>query len=491
MKEKAEIFLVQESMVWAVICAAAQNTIVQVFAQIGQFDWCKPYRIEAQYENFGTGFLIDDNGHVVTNSHVVENAKYIWIQVPILGRQKLDVEVIGICPDRDIALLKICDSDIEIVRQALGIVPFLSLGDSDKVKNADGVLVIGYPLGQYHIKSTTGIVSGREFVLTGTLLQVTAPINPGNSGAPLMNAQGQVIGIAVAIVADAQNVGYAIPINELKIIFDDLRIKKFMRRPYLGIRFVVSSDEKARFFNNPLPAGLYVAQVFPNTMFARAGVQAGDMLYAFNGAILDAYGEVYAEGIASKISIYDLISLVRVKEEVKLIIYRNGERKELTCIIDDNPPFAIRKKYPNYESVSYDTIAGMVVMELAINHIEVLLKDYPELIRFYQPENRVEPALIITNIVPGSYASQVGSLQPGDIIYKMNDIPVKTLDDWSKALEKSLETGFVVLITDHNVLTVLLLEKILTDEIKLSEAFEYPISQTVKKMQQLTKSNQS
>jgi len=127
----------------------------------------------------------------------------------------------------------------------------------------------------------------------------------------------------------------------------------------------------------------------------------------------------------------------------------------------------------------------MVVMELAMNHIEELIQDYPELVRFYQPENRVEPALIITNIVPGSYAHQVGSLEPGNIVFAVNDMPVKTLDDWNKALEKSVATGFVALKTDHNVLTVLLLEKILADEIKLSVAFEYPLSETVKKMQQL------
>ena len=151
MKKKSDVYFVQENMVWSVVCAAAKNTIVQVFAQIGQFDWCKPYRIEAQYESFATGFLIDDNGYVVTNSHVVESAKYIWIQIPILGRQKLDVDVVGICPDRDLALLKISDTGIAILRELLGSIPFLLLGDSDAVQSADAVLVLGYPLGQYHV----------------------------------------------------------------------------------------------------------------------------------------------------------------------------------------------------------------------------------------------------------------------------------------------------------------------------------------------------
>lgn len=482
MKQMAEVYLVQESMIWSAVCAAAQNTIVQVFAQIGQFDWCEPYRIAAQYESFGTGFLIDDNGYVVTNSHLIENAKYIWIQIPILGRQKLDVEVVGICPDRDIALLKMSDNGIEMLRELLGSIPFLALGDSDIVKSADGVLVLGYPLGQYHIKSTTGIVSGKEFVLSTSLLQVTAPINPGNSGGPLLNSQGQVIGIAVAIAASAQNVGYAIPVNDLKFILDDLRTNKFIRRPYLGVRFVGAGDEKAKFLHNPLPSGLYIAQVFPDTIFARAGVQKGDMLYEFNGVKLDAYGEI-RETLHDKLSLYDLISRIKAGDEIPVVIYRKGERKELICVIDDKPPFAVRRKYPNYEHVAYDSIAGMVVMELADNHIDELMEDWPELIRFHQPENKIDPVLIITNIVPGSYAYQLESLRPGNSIVMLNDMPVKTLLDWEKALEKSVKTGFVALITDHDVLTVLLLEKIIADEIKLSEAFEYPLSATFKKLQ--------
>jgi hypothetical protein len=119
-----------------------------------------------------------------------------------------------------------------------------------------------------------------------------------------------------------------------------------------------------------------------------------------------------------------------------------------------------------------------------MNHVEELIEDSPALIRFDDPEYRVQPALIITNIAPGSYAHHVGSLMIGNIISEVNGMPVATLQDWSKAIEKSLETGFVAFKTDHDVLTVLLLEKILMDEIKLSEAFAYPVSETVKKLQQ-------
>jgi serine protease Do len=489
MEQKADIYLVQESMIWSVIQASNKNSIVQIFAQIGQFDWCEPYRIAEQYEAFGSGFLIDDAGHIVTNAHVVEGAKYIWIQVPALGRRKLDVDIVGICPDRDLALLKISDDGLKILREVLGTIPFLPLGDSDVVKSADSVLVLGYPLGQYHIKSTTGIISGQEFILNSSFLQITAPINPGSSGGPVINVLGQVIGIAVAIAEGAQSVGYAIPINELLIILDDLQTKKFIRKVFLGVRFVSAGDEKARYLNNPIPAGLYIAQVFPGSVCDRAGIQAGDMLYQCNELPLDAYGETNVSWLPNRVSIYDIISRVKVGDTILMVIYRNGERKDINVVIDDVIPFGVRRKFPDYEEVSYDTIAGMVVMELTENHLPLLLLNAPELISFRQPEKRIKPAVVITNIVPGSYAYQVGSLAVGNIIVAVNGVPVATLDDWKKALEKSTQSGFVVVMAEHNVLTVLSLKKILADEEKLSAAFEYPLSESVKKLQQALQSN--
>jgi serine protease Do len=482
MKKKTDVYLVQEGVIWSTIQASCANTIVQIFAHIGQFDWCQPYRIESQYENFGSGFLIDEEGHIITNAHVIENAKYVWIQIPVLGRQKLEVTVVGICPDRDIALLKISDEGVLNLREALGQIPYVQLGDSDAVQNAESVLVLGYPLGQYHVKSTTGVVSGKEFVLNGMLLQITAPVNPGNSGGPVFNAQGQVIGIAVAVAVEAQNVGYATPVNELKIILDELHVKKIVRKLHLGIRFVDAGDEKARFFGNPLPAGLYIAQVFPGFMCARAGVQSGDMLYGFNGYVLDAYGETDVPWSPEKVSLYDLISRVVIGDTVTMVIYRAGQKKDINFTVEDNIFFAVRRKFPEYENVAYDTIAGLVVMELSENHIVELLPDCPELIRFRQPENRINPVLIITHIVPGSYAYQMQSLEVGNIVVAVNGMLVSTLDEWKKALEKSVEIGFLVLTTEHAIVTVFLLETILADEVKLSNAFAYPISDIINKL---------
>jgi serine protease Do len=488
-KKKEEVYFIQEGAIWATIQAAVQNTVVQIFAQVGKFDWREPYRIEEQFESYGSGFLIDEEGHIITNAHVVEGAKDILIQIPILGRQQLGAKIIGICPDRDVALLKISDEGLQIFRAVAGVVPYLLLGDSDMVRRTDSVLVLGYPLGQYHLKSTTGIISGQEFVFNSSLFEITAPVNPGSSGGPLLNFQGQVIGITVAMIPLAQNVGYVIPVNELKMVLNDLRNKKFVRTLHLGVQFVDSSDEKARFLHNPVPSGLYISHVFPGSMFDRAGVQPGDMLYWFNEFQIDAYGETKVPWSLDNVFLFDIISRIKIGDTIKIVVYRNGKRKDIEFVMGVAPLPAIRTRYPDYEDVSYDIFAGMVIMELAENHLPLLLGEVPELIRFQQPENQINSVVVITNIVPGCSAYQLSSLEPGTIIKIVNGMPIATLSDWKAAVKKSVDNDFVSLVTDRDALVVFSLKKVLDDEQRLSEAFAYPISENSKELQVLQKAN--
>lgn len=482
-KDKREIYLVQESAFWSEIQESVHNAVVQVVAQVGQFDWCEPYRIEDQYENYGSGFLINSQGYIITNLHVIENAKHIWVHVPALGRKQLDAQVISICPDRDLALLRISHNNIRLMKKKMGTIPFLVVGDSDDVQRADNVLVLGYPLGQHHLKSTTGIVSGREFIFGTSLLQVTAPINPGNSGGPLFNIVGHVIGIAVAVVSSAQNVGYAIPINELKIIIKDMYSNSIVRKPFLGARFIDAVDEKATLLHNPSPPGWYIVTVFKGTLLDRAGVLSGDMLYVFNGYQLDPYGETTVPWASDKVSVYDLISRVKIGDTIKLVMYRNGKRKDITITVEALDPFAIRQRFPGYEAIHYEVIGGMVIMELATNHLEELMDSAPELVRFNYPEYRLDPVLIITHILPGSYTHQLRTLKAGDIINTVNGIVVSTLHEWRTAVRKSIETGLLSITTTAHILVVFSLKEILYDEKRLSQAFAYPISEMVKKLQ--------
>jgi len=169
--------VISSSQLWRPVQEKVKDTVVQVFSQIVEFDYLQPYRVPSQGQASGTGFFINDQGDLLTNAHVVDQAKAVWIQIPTLGKRILDVTVIGVSPERDIALLRVKSADLAVIKSVLGSVPYLPLGDSDGVHRSDEVMAIGYPLGQQSLKSTTGVISGREH----NYIQMSAPINPARS----------------------------------------------------------------------------------------------------------------------------------------------------------------------------------------------------------------------------------------------------------------------------------------------------------------------
>src|SRR5262249_26829670 len=157
----------------------------------------------------------------------------------------------------DIALLRVKPAGLELIRSVLGGVPYMTFGDSDSIRRSDEVLALGYPLGQQSLKSTTGVISGHE----QHMIQISAAINPGSSGGPLLNEAGEVIGINAAGITEAQNVGYAIPVNDLKIVLPDLYKTKLLRKPFLGILYNNASEALTEYLGNPQPGGCYIVEV--------------------------------------------------------------------------------------------------------------------------------------------------------------------------------------------------------------------------------------
>ncbi|MDR3550982.1 MAG: trypsin-like peptidase domain-containing protein [Candidatus Babeliales bacterium] len=481
-QQKQPIFLIQGAIDWTRIESIVQNAVVQVFAQVGSFNWLEPYKVEEEAENRGSGFLIDRDGYIITNAHVVDEAKRIWVHIPILGRQMILVEVVGFCPDRDLALLRIVPEKIKEIRKLLGEIPFLTFGDSDQIARTDNVMVLGYPLGQYRLKSSTGVVSGRESSGGQAFIQFTAAISEGSSGGPLLNEIGQVVGIAIAIAPEGNNVGYAIAINELKLILEELRTKKLVRIPMLGVQFVYSNDSKAEFLGNPKSGGLYIIKVLKNSLFEKAQVLVGDMLYEFNGFAIDAYGDTTAPWGDDKASLTDIMARIKIGQKVRFVIYRNGKKMVKNITWDLVDPYSIREMYPDYETVEYETIAGMVILQLADNHFPLLLETAADLICYAKPEKKIDPVLVITNVLPGSLAQQLYALLPGDIIRDVNGMKVTTLAMLRKAISASLKTGFLSITTERDIFAVFDIKSLLKDERELSRDFAYPLSATVQQL---------
>lgn len=482
-----EVYVVQEGMYWGKIQEVASNAVVQVFAQIQQFNWTEPYRAGMRYENRGSGFFVDEKGHIVTNAHVVAQAKYLWVQIPALGQKNLRVEIVGTCPDRDLALLRMSEDDIALVRQVINGVPYLEFGDSDNVQRTDSVLTLGYPLGQHRLKGTTGVVSGRESLYGRALLQITAPVNPGSSGGPLLNVSGEVIGITIAAAAKVYNVGYAIAVNELRMIFKDLHKKRLVYKPVLGAQFVFSSDAKVPFLKNPSPGGVYISTVFKGSLFDKAGVRSGDMLYEFAGLKIDSYGDTDVPWSRDKMSLYELVSRIVVDDTLSMVIFRDGERIEVQFTVTLDYPFAIRPRYPDAQRIDYEVIGGLVLMELTDNHIEELVKQRPDILFYAKPENKMKPVVVVTHLLPGSYAYQTRIIRAGDIISSVNGVAVETIDQCREAILKEAPTGFLAFTTREHVLVVFELDRLIAEEEQLSKDLMYPISQTVDRLGQVVK----
>jgi serine protease Do len=471
--------VVMQHEAWRPVQERVNDTVIQVFSQVAEMDIRQPYKTPSQYKVTGSGFFINDQGDLITNAHVVSQARSIWIQIPHFGKRIFDATIISFAPDYDLALLRVAEEDLKFIKRELGHVPFLPLGDSDSVRRADEVMALGYPLSQESLKSTTGVISGRE----SNMIQMSAPINPGSSGGPSLNIKGEVIGINTAGIVEAQNVGYIIPINELKIILPTMYKEKLVRRPFLGVLFNNATDALTDYLGNPQPGGPYIVEVVKNSTLFKAGVNRGDMIYEINGYRVDQYGEMNVPWSEDKISVTDYVSRLSIGDAVKLVIYRSGTRKEIKTTFKHMELAPIRKVYPDFEDIDYEACAGMVIMELTINHIAALANKAPALTQYADVKNQTDPVLIVTHLFPTSYVARTRTITEGTTINEVNGQLVHSLADLRQAVKKSVDTGFLTLrvsdnimrVSDH-VFVVLPFERVVAEEQQLAFDYRYPFT---------------
>ncbi|MBS1988056.1 trypsin-like peptidase domain-containing protein [Candidatus Dependentiae bacterium] len=473
---------------WLEVQQKVKDTVVQVFANISEFNWLEPYKTPEQSKSAGSGFFINEEGDIVTNYHVVAQAACVQIQIPSFGMERFDASIVGVSPDRDIALLKLTDAARAKISQRINPIPYLELDDSDNILRSQEVLALGYPLGQARVKSTLGIVSGRERLGYFGYIQITAALNPGNSGGPALNSVGKVIGINNCGVMEAQNVGYIIPINEVKSALQDLYKVPLLRKPTLGCIFTVATPEMVSFLGNPGSGGWYIAKVFEDTLLEAVGIKEDDMLYAVNDNRVDIYGEMNVDWSEDKVSLFEYLNRLTIGDTINFLIYRKGERKEFTFKLEHKYLPSVRSIYPEFEpeAVDYEVIGGMVVMQLTLNHIGRMIQRCPDLVRFGRVEAQHEPSLVITYIQQNSQADKARVLRPGEIIEAINGEKVKTLDEFRKAALKSADNNYLTIRTEDKLYGVLALDKIIKDEDSLCSQYFFRKSNLVRRLADLS-----
>lgn len=284
-------------------------------------------REEEVKQDIGSGFIIDAQGLIVTNKHVVSDseAKY---RVITNDDQEHEVEKIYRDPANDLAILKIDPS------ASSGLKP-VELGDSSNLKVGQFVIAIGTALGEFRHTVTTGVISGLGRGITAgspyegyveqldNVIQTDAAINPGNSGGPLLNSGGQVIGVNVAVAAAGENIGFAIPINVIKEAIDNFNQTGQFSRPFLGVRYRMISQKLALL--NEVPQGAYIVEVVSGSAADKAGVQEGNIIVKFDGQSVREEGG----GLAK------LISQKKIDDEIELEIWHEGETKKLKAKLEE------------------------------------------------------------------------------------------------------------------------------------------------------------
>lgn len=447
------------------------NAVAQIFSQAAPFNWLEPYKPRDQAEIVGSGFFIDALGHMITNYHVIAEAASILVQIPGMGKEQLDIIIVGVCPERDLALLKLTDESLQKVITQLGSVEFLTIGDSDRIIRNQMIYTLGYPLGQDSLKTTQGIISGRQDIMGDSYLQITAALNPGNSGGPSLNEQDEVIGINTAVAADAQSVGYIIPISDIKPIIQDLFKVKLLRRPLLGCEMNYASADMLRYYGNPEPGGLYVARVYQNTLFEKAGIQEGDMLYEIAGNAIDMYGETNVNWSEDKVSLITIVDRFNIGQQIPVIIYRSGKKIETSFVFDLSALPPTRAMFPGFEEVDYEIFGGMIVMPLTLNHLTRFAELDPFLMRYRQREHQQYPELLISCIFANTQLHKARTAYPGDLIDQINGIEVRTLQSFRKAV--ATKKDFLTIKTKNKKFTVLDMDKILREEVALIDEYHY------------------
>ncbi len=348
--------------------------------------------------SLGSGFIVREDGYIVTNNHVVDGATEITVKLPE-GRQ-FAAKVVGRDKKTDLALLKIDAKSL----------PVLAFGDSDRLNVGEPVMAIGNPFG-LEGTVTTGIVSAKGRVIGqgpyDDFIQTDASINPGNSGGPLVNAAGEVVGVDTAIISrsgGSVGIGFAIPINEAKAILPQLQAKGHVTRGWLGVTIQPVTPDLAKAFHLAEGKGALVAQVMKDSPAVKAGLRAGDVIVEYDG-----------HAIAKSGDLPHVVAATPIGREAAIKVIRDGQPLTLNARVAE---------LPEAEQVAASS-SGRGKLGLSVQPLT------PELAQELGVPDR--SGVVVAEVKDGSPAAEAG-VQPGDVIVQVNRKPVRTVGELRRAL---------------------------------------------------------
>jgi serine protease Do len=366
----------------------------------------------------GSGFLISDDGYILTNNHVIDGADTITVRLE--GDVELKGQVIGADPQSDVALLKV---------EAKQKLPFLALGDSDQLEVGEWVIAIGSPFGLDRTV-TVGVVSAKGRNRMGineyeNFIQTDAAINPGNSGGPLLNIHGQVVGMNTAIFSRSggyMGIGFAIPANMATTVKSQLLAGGKVTRSWLGVAIQDMNEELARSFKLNQKSGALITEVSKDSPAERAGLKKGDVIIRFDGKPVNDVADLR-----------NRVALLSPGTAIECVIIRKEKEQTISVKVEEQPAELTSKKGAPDEQIFQKL--GMSLQDLT-----------PDLARQlgYAPEQGV----LIAGIDPGSPAA-LARIPVGALIEEVNHAPVHTIQELQQILEKDKGGDDILLLIRH------------------------------------------
>ena len=362
----------------------------------------------------GSGFIISQDGYIVTNHHVAGEADAL--SVTLHDGRTFAADLVGSDPQTEVALLKIDADDLPVVK----------LGDSDALKVGEWILAVGSPFGLTHTV-TSGIISAQGRSEVGIVdyadfIQTDAAINPGNSGGPLINLRGEVIGMNTAILSRSggnNGIGFAIPIKMVKHIVDDIKDDGKVVRGYLGVSIQSLTPDIAEWFGVASGHGAVIAEVLEGSPAERAGLEKDDVVLRLNG-----------QPVNDAAALRSRVATSSPDSELVLEILRGGETREKTVRLGrlESDEIVARGAAPETET---DSRLGL--------HLQNMNADIAA-----QLGHTGESGVVVARVAPGSRAHRAG-LQPGTVVTEVNRRPVSSVKEFQEALEEGKKNNSVLL----------------------------------------------
>lgn len=351
-------------------------------------------------QSLGSGFIIDKEGYIITNNHVVDNASEI--RVKLSDGRELKAKVVGRDSKTDLALIKISS--------VFENLPVLALGDSEKMRVGDWVLAVGNPFGLEETV-TQGIISATGRAIGAgpydNFLQTDAPINPGNSGGPLVNLKGEVVGINTAIVSGGQGIGFAIPSAVAKTITTQLKQKGKVVRGWIGVTIQAITPQLAQSFGMKEPKGALVGDVVKGGPAEKAGMRIGDVIVSFDG-----------KNVKSSSDLPRLVAETPVGKSVPVTVMREGKELQVSVKVEELTE----------EKVAAQSRAPAESLGMRVADITPRIRQ--------QLGTTEKTGVVVLSVEQGSLADEAG-IQLGDVIIGVNRKSVRSVAEYEAALGSS------------------------------------------------------